>query len=42
MRTAVLLAFALTIAFVTVAMADPYWKPCDYFVDWKTDRTNCG
>jgi hypothetical protein len=42
MRTIALLAFALTLVFATAAMADPHWKPCDYYTDWKIDGTSCG
>jgi hypothetical protein len=42
MRTIALVVSALTLAFATAAMADPQWKPCDYYADWKIDGTSCG
>jgi hypothetical protein len=41
MRT-VLLTILLSVVVNATAIADPYWKPCDYNVSWKTDGTSCG
>ena len=41
MRTIALLVFAMAFSFATAAMADPHWKPCDYYADWKIYGTSC-